>query len=405
MNVGRKTDFLIFIYAPIMTFLYLDQIYGIPFTSFLRKTKYVLIALLLFLAVANKAISKIDRGDFLLFCYFLHTFLFGVILKNPLVDEAIAIHFREMLIFLIFVFGIYKYVIQSRSIKEFLEVSWKVMSGYLLFAGILHFNDFVNPIYYPYALFRYLRIRSTFGFVQYNKCAYAVYIALIVGLVLFEYYREHGLIKKNWLIKNGFIFFILLCMLFSTGGRGSILAFILTGGLYCVFLFARYKLKLFWGIAIAIVIPLTFVIIALIESGIFSNFGDITQRGMNISVNYPVFREIGDLWTGMGYVNVSGFAADIFGYDTWNIDMYYVYLFFTTGVIGCLIIGGGLLSMLFQMIRNQRRLQCSAICIPVFLGMLFAAIWDVNFFTYDNVSSVSAASLLLILCSYTKENA
>lgn len=400
----KKIHFLIFVYAPIMLVLYLDQINNIPFTGGLRKLKYALIVLLILYVITSNSINKIYRGDFFLLLYFLHTILFGCFLKNSLVEENITVHFREMMIYLIFVYGLYKYVIGSHCIKEFLEISWKVMSGYLILVALLHFREFVNPMYYPFSFTRNLRIRSAFGFVQYNKCGYAVYIALIAGLVLFELYRERRLIKKRWLIINLGIYSILLCMLFSTGGRGSITAFILTVVLYICFLLMRYKFKYFI-ITVAIMFALLLMGINIaIYTGTFSDLGEISQRGMNISVNYPIFKEIGKYWTGMGYVNMNGFASDIFGYDTWNIDMYYVYIFFTTGVLGCLIIATGILSMIFGMIRHSKKLECSIVGIPVFVGMLFAAIWDVNFFTYDNVSSVFAATLVLLLGSYNKKH-
>ena len=122
-------------------------------------------------------------------------------------------------------------------------------------------------------------------------------------------------------------------------------------------------------------------------TGGFTYIWNNSNRALNITANYPVFLQLGNLWTGMGYTDNSAFHGEIavFGMDTSSLDMYYVYIFFTTGVIGCIIIGAALLLMLIKLL-TQRKTALNITTIGLYLAMLFFAFWQCNMVTYRYVS-------------------
>ena len=122
------------------------------------------------------------------------------------------------------------------------------------------------------------------------------------------------------------------------------------------------------------------------------------NREANISINVPVFRQMNAFWKGMGYIESAGFYNDAYGYDTWPVDIYYLYIYLSTGIIGSLIIAIPLLYILYRLIRKKDNFT-RYVMLSVYIAILFDGLWQVNIFTYRYIATLFIGVLLLITIS------
>ena len=157
-------------------------------------------------------------------------------------------------------------------------------------------------------------------------------------------------------------------------------------------------------IALVIVVAIVFV---LVVSGAFSFMWENSNRQANIINNMPAFEQMGNVWTGMGFVDNSAFQTtwslqgrtmSAWGVLTSSLDMYYVFLYFTTGVIGCTFIAVILLCMLFSLLAKRNRGN-QYIFLSLFFSLLFYGFWESIWFSYRFWPMLILIALLWIVVS------
>lgn len=396
IKIERKYVCFTFLYFFTLLFLLLDQLDNVPFTEHLRKIKYIYMALLIvwycYSLRNNSAKGRIQRrSHIVMFLVVFHTLLFGFVFTKDIVVAYTYVHAREMLIYYILVYITLVYIYENKLLLLYSVSTYIALAIQLLYAFLTHPGDMINPLTYWRVFFTDLRYRTDFGFVQYGYTANYCVFALCVSLLIFDILRTNNQLKKYFkpLLAMLACNIIILCMLFSTAGRSGILSLALILAVYavCVFLskLSASNRKLATNI---IIIGVILCVIILFLTGSFSSIWEDSNRDLNISINYPVFKKIGNVWTGMGFVENSEFQVgtsnnwiSIFGERTSSLDIYYVYLYFTTGIIGCILIGIALLYMLYIMIKNVWS-TFGAYGFSLIVGWLFYAYWQCNMLTY-----------------------
>lgn len=384
-----REKLIMFGYFILSNILLLDCTDNFPGTSILRKLKYVfLIILLVEFLFSEKKISKTSILVIGFLC--MHTVLFGFVFINPSVNELTKIHCREMLIYLLFLFLTLNVVERYNCKLRFIEATSASFSIFFCWCALTHFSDFVNPLYYIFVFSRGARIRSQFGTGSPNYMGYYCFIALVFFHSLwYEYKWRNKLTQKRKIYLLG-ISSLTVLILFSTGSRSSILSFTIfaVACLYQQYIKERLGKSAFWMSGIAV----GFILIIM-----FSNWSAIWQnanRKENISINMPVFEEM-DAWkTGMGYIESSGFYNDSYGYDTWPVDIYYLYIFLSTGIVGSFIMLIPFVYMLIELLKKRKGFSKSVI-LPAYLAILFDGFWQVNIFTYRYIATLFIGVLLL----------
>lgn len=384
-----REKLIMFGYFILSSILLLDCTDNFPGTSILRKLKYLfLIFLLIEFTVSRKKISK--TSIFVIGFLCIHTVLFGLVFINPSVNELTKIHCREMLIYLLFLFLILNAVERYNCKLRFIEATCAGFSVFFCWCALTHLSDFVNPLYFMFVFSRSDRIRSQFGTGSPNYMGYYCFIALVFFYSLwYEYKQRNRLTQKRKIYLLG-ISGLTVLILFSTGSRSSILSFIIfvVVCVYQQYIKERLGKSAFW---IAGIVACFILIIMLFNwSSIWQN----ANRRENISINMPVFEKM-DAWkTGMGYVESSGFYNDSYGYDTWPVDIYYLYIFLSTGVVGSIIMLIPFGYMLIKLLRKRKGFAKSVI-LPAYLAILFDGFWQVNIFTYRYIATLFIGVLLL----------
>lgn len=392
-----KSNLIMFGYFIAATILLLDCTDNFPGTSLLRKFKYIFIVILLldFITSNLKRISK--PCAVVVGCLMLHTVLFGVVIVNPAVAELTKTHFSEMMIYLLFLGFLTNAVERYRCELKFIEATSAACAIFMLWTGVTHISNFVNPLYYIYVFSRNARIRSHFGVGDPNYMGYYCLIALVFFFVLwYKYLENNTLTKKRKYFLLGISGWTVL-ILFSTGSRSSVLSFLIFIAIWC---YKKY-LKPKWGKNAFLYIALLFIICVAFVGLNWTDIWGNANREANISVNIPVFNHLNAFWKGMGYIESAGFYNDAYGYDTWPVDIYYLYIFLSTGVIGTVIISIPLVYILVKLLKKSDDFVDKLI-LPAYLAILFDGMWQVNIFTYRYIATLFIGALLLISISLHK---
>ena len=183
-------------------------------------------------------------------------------------------------------------------------------------------------------------------------------------------------------------------MVMSTGSRSSIISIIL----FLVLYYYRNKVgrinKRMKKIIVLIIIIIALVVLMLNWNFLWNN----SNREGNVSGNWPIVTENASLWTGLGYVESSAFQTKAYGYNTFPVDIYYVYIFFSTGYIGCAIVFS-VLTILFVRLYKSKYGLSYRIGFPAYCAVLFDAFFQVNIFTYRYSPCIFFSTFLLALAS------
>ena len=408
MKVAVNKKHLIFSIAYFFTMLtlLLNQIEALPLAIVLRKTKYAYVALVIVLWMTG---NRIRRGSWLAICswslFFIHAVLFGFVFNNTagahIAAENISVNVTQMIWYLLMVLATYLYVSQNGIFKLFITLSFYVTGLQLLIAAALHRQDFVNPVWGLIQSFTAdIRYKTQFGFIHAGYLSNATYLVVVLSLFFFELYRHDPdkRIRSIMWISLIFLDVLALEMLMCAAERAGIISTLILLFIYCIFVFLRIRLEA--RTTILLIMAGVFFVFVMAAAGVFTHIWDKSNRALNITVNYPIFLKLGNIWTGMGFVDSSGFHEVIldFGDRTSSLDMYYVYIFFTTGIIGCILIGLGLMTILVKLF-SLKKTDLNITAIALYVSWLFFAFWQCNMVTYRYPSPTILYTILLCAVS------
>lgn len=383
--------------------LLLYQIEALPFAIILRKTKYIYVFFVLALCMIRGVFKRRNGGAFLVIgLFFLHTILFGYIYINPIVEERIDLNVSQMMWYLLMVLVTYIYVAQNNLFETFIYTSFCAATLQLLIALLLHPQDIVNPVWGLMQTFAGgIRYKTTFGFVHAGYLSNATYLIIVLSLFVYELNKNYkGLRKKIMWLSLCFANALAIEMMLSAAERTAIISSAILLMIYFAFVIFKIRVEKKTCVAICVIGLIGVYILAF--TGVFAHIWENSNRALNISINYPVFKELGNLWTGMGYVDNSGFNKQImaFGVETSSLDMYYVYIFFTTGILGCIIIGTGLLIMLIRFLFIKKT-NFHILNLGLYISLLFYSFWQCAMITYRYVSPT--IFFVIFLCGLTED--
>lgn len=390
-------------YAFTLMTLLLYQIDALPFAVVLRKTKYLYVLFVIVLFLTNNRIKRRNGGALLvLSLFFLHTILFGYVYTNPIAAANIDTNASQMLWYFLVVLVTYMYIAQNDLFEAFIDISFYVVLAKAVISILLYSHDIVNPLWgLRQAFGGGIRYKTTFGYVHAGYLSNTAYLMIVLCVYFYELNKKYdGLRKKIMWISLGGMAVLALEMVAAAAERSGIISSFMVLGFYAVFVVFRVRIERKTSLAFMLIAVLAVLI--MIDTGVFTYIWNNSNRVLNITVNYPVFLQLGNFWTGMGFVDNSGFHKEIaaFGMETSSLDLYYVYIFFTTGILGCILIGSALILMLLRLLFHKKD-DLNLATIGLYLSMLFFAFWQCNMATYRYVSPTIL--LTIILCGMTDD--
>lgn len=370
------------LYCATMFLSMLSIVDNAPFVGIFYNLKYLYMVIIAFFCLYDGILVWNKRIVFGMGLLIIHTILYGVVFTNPYVQIHTDVHFQQLMGIYILTFFTCIYVYKKDCYLLFLEMSYLALALFILWCAVSHLESFVNPIYFINIFSRTQRFRAHFGMGDVNYCGnYCIYL-LLTSFFLWCQWRKSGKVpQKTTLVVVAGIDCIGLWMLLSTASRSAILSLVLFFGCYGL-LCKRQAIVRNWKLTLTIVgvIGVSLVLI-LVPTGILADIWLESNREGNFSINYPIFLEYGNYINGMGYMDNSGFLGMVYGYPTTAMDVYFLYIPFSTGILGSILIFGQMIYLLYQLLRYGNT-EGRDLALSLFVMMLYYAIWQVNYMNY-----------------------
>ena len=322
----------------------------------------------------------------------LYVLVWGFIFKNPIVAEQIADHRKTMLIYLAILIPCTLEVIHYRCIEEYTVSSGVSLVLVLIIQVITHRNEMIlNPYFAVRSFLSHDMVRASFGFLDTNFVGNFCFLISSFLFMVYIFHLDnplfHSRIRILMILTGLFIFMIMLC----TSTRTAMICMVAFIGSAAIirlseivhFSSASIKvLKKYALVGILILFGLSYV------TGIWGHVWASSNRSLNVSENVHWVPIIGSIWTGMGFVENEAFITDAsnnwisaFGVKTSSLDMNYLYLYCTTGILGCAVMAIILLIIGVSLYRN-RSCKYGSYYFLLFVVILLYACMETILFTY-----------------------
>lgn len=385
MRIAAKEQRLVMGFYGISLFLLMSTVMEVvPHNLFfiLTKTKYVYILVMLAIYFRDGVVVFSRRLCIAAGLLVLHTIIYGVFITNPQVAETAKVHFEQLLVIYTIVIITCGYVYKRDCYLEFLEASFAALSILILISAVTHPGDFVNPVYYVNIFSDLARFRSQFGLSDINYCGnYCVY-SIISSVFLQNEWKERGKEVSQWMSRYlWFVRIIAVLMLLSTASRSAILSLVLFFSVWWMLKNSDILYRNRKKILIVLVLTVSCILIVGTSTGILYEIWISSNREGNFSINYPFFQQHGDYLHGMGYSENADFLNKKYGYATTAMDIYYLYIFFASGIVGLGIILSQMVYVSFCLAKHKET-EGRNIVLSLFCMMLFYAVWQVNYMNY-----------------------
>lgn len=391
MRIAAKEQRLVMGFYGVSLFLLMSTVMEIvPMNLFfiLTKIKYIYILVMLAIYFRDGVVIFSRRLCIAVGLLLLHTIIYGVFITNPQVAETAKIHFEQLLVIYAIVIVTCCYIYKRDCYLEFLEATFAALSALILISAATHPGDFVNPVYYVNIFSDLGRFRAQFGLSDINYCGnYCVY-SIISSIFLQNEWKERGKKVSQWMIRYlWFLRITAMLMLLSTASRSAILSFILFLSVWWMLKNSDMLYKNRKKILIVLGVTASCILIVGTSTGILSELWISSNREGNFSINYPFFQQYGDYLHGMGYSENADFLNKKYGYATTAMDIYYLYIFFASGIIGSSIILSQMVYVFFCLVKYKEA-EGRNIILSLFCMMLFYAVWQVNYMNYRYYTGV-----------------
>ncbi len=356
------------------------------------KFKYVFILYCLVDIISRKE-KPCSRNLALMFSLLVfYVLAWGFIFKNPVVAVQIAEHRKTMLIYLAMLIPCALEVIHYKCVEEYTVSSGAALCLVIFTQVARHRNEMIfNPIFAVRSFLAHDLVRSSFGFLDTNFVGNACFLILCILFMVYIFHLGnplfHSRIRILTVLTGLLIFMIMLC----TSSRTAIICltlFVLGSvvirllGIVHISNASVKALKKYAAISILILLTLSYV------TGFWGRVWAGSNRDLNVSANLHWVPIIGNIWTGMGFVENDAFITDAsnnwisaFGVTTSSLDMNYLYLYCTTGILGCATIALILLILGISLYKNRGR-KYGAYYFLLYVVILLYAFMETILFTY-----------------------
>lgn len=321
-----------------------------------------------------------------------YVLLWRYVFVNPNMVEYISNHTLIMIYFLLLLIPSTQEVLHYQCVGEYTITSCAAIIAALFIQVITHLNELsLNPVFAVYSFLSHDVMRSSFGFLHANGIGNMCF--LIVSF-LFLFYLEFS---DNPLLHSRSKMFILLfdciifMILFSASSRTafiSIVIFLMVASGIRIMNKVRFTAKSKKYLKWVIFIGLLFFVVIVFVSGLWDYIWINSNRSLNVTENVHWVPVLGNIWTGMGFVENGAFISNpynanlsAFGVETSSLDMNYVYIYCTTGILGSCMMASILFILGVSLYKNRGE-KYGGYYIALFVTLLFYAFWETVLFTY-----------------------
>ena len=390
MVISKKNVFLL---------INLTMLAGIMFSvtdfflaGFGTKFKYIFILYCLIDIFARKK-RPCSRNLMLLFSLLiLYVLAWGFAFRNPIVAAQTAAHSKTMLIYLaMLILGALE-VIHYKCVEEYAVSSGAALCLVLVVQVVFHRNEMIfNPVFAVRSFLSHNLVRSSFGFLDTNFVGNVCFLVLCILFLTYLFRSGNPLFHSRIRILLGLTGFFVFYIMLNTSSRTPMICFAAFAAGAAVIRLLEFVHLSHASIKAAkkyAAVGLLILLVLFFATGFWDYIWVRSNRALNVSVNLPWVPIIGNIWTGMGFVENEAFITDAsnnwisaFGVRTSSLDMNYLYLYCTTGILGCAVMAMILLILGISLYKNRAQ-KYGYYYFLLYIVILFYACMETILFTY-----------------------
>ena len=328
----------------------------------------------------------------LFFTLIAYVLLWRFVFVNPDMKEYISAHTLILMYYLLILIPSVQEVLHYQCVEEYMITSCAAIIAALFIQVITHRNELIlNPVFAVYSFVTHNVMRSGFGFSHANFVGAMCFLVISFLLLIYLEFSENPLLYSRSKILVFLLGCITFMVFFATSSRTAffslIVFFLGTCGvrLMGTVRFTAKSIKLIrWGVIGGLL--LTSVIV--FASGLWNYIWVNSNRSLNVTENVHWVPILGNIWTGMGFVENAAFISDpynnslsAFGVETSSLDMNFLYIYCTTGILGCCMMAVILIILGVGLYKNRGQ-KYGGYYLVLFITLLFYAFWETILFTY-----------------------
>ena len=321
-----------------------------------------------------------------------YVLLWRFVFVNYAMWEYISAHTMIMIIYLMMLIPTTQEVLHYQCIEGYAISSCAAIIVALSIQVVTHMHDLIlNPAFAVYSFLAHDVMRSSFGFLHAN---YVGNMCFLIVSFLFMFYMEFSdnpLLHSRSKMIALLITVICFMILFSSSSRTAFISIgiFVTGTSIVKFVGKlRFTEKSVIIMKRAVVIGLIIFVVFFFASGLWDYVWVNSNRSLNVTENVKWVPILGTIWTGMGFVENGAFISDpynynlsAFGVQTSSLDINYLYIYCTTGILGCVMMASILIILGVSLYKNRGE-KYGGCYLVLFFTLLFYAFWETILFTY-----------------------
>lgn len=322
----------------------------------------------------------------------MYVLLWRYVFVNPNMAGYISDHTMIMIYYLFLLIPSVQEALHYQCIREYTITSCAAITIALFIQVLTHSNEWIlNPVFAVRSFLAHDIVRSSFGFLHPNYVGNMCFLIVSLLFIVFLEFSDNPVLHS----RSKLLIILIICLSFwillTTSSRTAFIS---------IFIFAlsviitRITIKIHFTpesikyLKRFLIIGLFFLGIVFFASGTWDYIWANSNRSLNVTQNVHWVPILGSIWTGMGFVENAQFVSDpyngglsAFGVRTSSLDMNYLFIYCTTGILGCCMMASILIILGVSLYRNRRQRHGEYYMI-LYFSLLFYAVWETILFTY-----------------------
>lgn len=322
----------------------------------------------------------------------IYVLLWRYVFVNYDMWEYISSHTMIMMYFLLILILSVQEVLHFQCIREYTITSCASIIAALYLQVITHIHELsLNPVFAVRSFIAHDIMRSNFGFLHANFVGNMCFLIVSFLLLLYMDFSHNPLPHSRSKIIILLLGCITFMILFSASSRTAFISIVIFFVGICIVRFmgrVRFTEKSLKFLKGAFIIGPVFLGVVIVASGLWNYIWVNSNRSLNVTENVHWVPILGSIWTGMGFVENGTFISDpyngglsAFGVQTSSLDMNYLYIYCTTGILGCCMMALILIILGVSLYRNREE-KYGGYYLVLYFTLLFYAFWETILFTY-----------------------
>ena len=322
----------------------------------------------------------------------MYVLLWRYVFVNPDMAIYISDHTLIMIYYLLLLIPSVQEALHYRCIKGYTITSCAAIIITLFIQVMTHSDEWVlNPVFAVRSFIAHNLVRSSFGFLHPNGVGNMCFIILILLFTIYFEFSDNPLFysrSKLLIVLLGCITFMVLLATSSRTAFISIVIFLLGASITRIIEKVHFTPESIKILKWCLIIGLFLLGLVLVVSGAWEYIWSNSNRALNVTENVHWLPILGNIWTGMGFVENGAFISDpynanlsAFGVQTSSLDMNFLYIYCTTGILGCCMMASILIILGVSLYKNRRE-RFGGYYLVLFITLLFYAFWETILFTY-----------------------